>query len=44
MFKWINTEEIQNKHNGTGKSINAIAIVNKMNADYIATRPRSRPW
>lgn len=38
VFKWINKNEIYAKYNGKGKSQNLQAHIDKLHADYIATR------
>lgn len=40
LFKWINKEEIYNKKSGRGRPIEMEAYINKLNTNYIATRPR----
>lgn len=38
VFKWLNKDEIYKKYNGKGKPQNLQAHIDKLHADYIATR------
>lgn len=38
VFKWLNKEEIYQKYNGKGRPQNLQAHIDKLHADYIATR------
>lgn len=39
VFKWINKQEVMNKHTGQAKTQSLQTYINKLHVDYIATRP-----